>query len=57
MIVLMGLFAVYAGFLYNDFFSLGLDIFGTRYEEDYRDETGETVYVRQFLIYSYQLIQ
>eukprot|EP00922_Rhytidocystis_sp_ex-Travisia-forbesii_P060836 GHVS01090244.1.p1 GENE.GHVS01090244.1~~GHVS01090244.1.p1 ORF type:complete len:839 (+),score=131.33 GHVS01090244.1:129-2645(+) len=33
MIVLMGLFATYSGFLYNDFFSLGLDIFGTRFVE------------------------
>ena len=31
MILLMGFFATFAGFLYNDFFSLGLDIFGTRY--------------------------
>ncbi|KAH0476685.1 MAG: hypothetical protein KVP17_004891 [Porospora cf. gigantea B] len=31
MILLMGFYATFAGFLYNDFFSLGLDIFGTRY--------------------------
>eukprot|EP01071_Lankesteria_metandrocarpae_P007374 Lankesteria_metandrocarpae@DN4661_c0_g1_i1.p1 len=33
MILLMGMFAVYAGFIYNDFFALGMDIFGTRYKE------------------------
>lgn len=33
MILFMSLFAVYAGFLYNDFFALALDIFGTRYSK------------------------
>mmetsp|Transcript_33997 Transcript_33997/g.61077 ORF Transcript_33997/g.61077 Transcript_33997/m.61077 type:complete len:900 (-) Transcript_33997:131-2830(-) len=31
MIVMMGFFAVYAGLVYNDCFSLGLNLFGTRY--------------------------
>eukprot|EP00397_Hematodinium_sp_SG-2012_P007825 GEMP01007875.1.p1 GENE.GEMP01007875.1~~GEMP01007875.1.p1 ORF type:complete len:776 (+),score=124.09 GEMP01007875.1:805-3132(+) len=31
MVFMMGFFATYAGFLYNDFFSLGLDLFGSRY--------------------------
>eukprot|EP00921_Rhytidocystis_pertsovi_P003055 GHVQ01005085.1.p1 GENE.GHVQ01005085.1~~GHVQ01005085.1.p1 ORF type:complete len:840 (+),score=106.77 GHVQ01005085.1:508-3027(+) len=31
MILLMGMMAVFAGFMYNDFFSIGLDIFGTRW--------------------------
>lgn len=30
-LLMMGLFAVYCGFLYNDFFSVGLDLFGTRW--------------------------
>jgi V-type H+-transporting ATPase subunit a len=32
MIVMMGFFAVYAGFIYNDCFSLGLNFFGSRWE-------------------------
>merc|ERR1712194_992788 len=31
MIAMMGFFAVYAGFIYNDVFSLGLNLFGSRY--------------------------
>eukprot|EP00919_Chromeraceae_sp_WS-2016_P019921 GHVR01047340.1.p1 GENE.GHVR01047340.1~~GHVR01047340.1.p1 ORF type:complete len:588 (+),score=72.40 GHVR01047340.1:526-2289(+) len=31
MLLLMGIFAVYAGFIYNDFLSLGIDIFGSSY--------------------------
>lgn len=31
MIVMMGFFAVYAGLIYNDCFSLGLNLFGSRY--------------------------
>ncbi len=32
MLLLMSLAAVYAGLLYNDFFSLALNLFGSRYE-------------------------
>lgn len=32
MVLMMGFFAVYAGLVYNDCFSLGLNLFGTRYE-------------------------
>jgi len=32
MIVMMGFFAIYAGFVYNDCFSLGLNLFGSRWE-------------------------
>lgn len=33
MMLLMSVFAVYAGVLYNDFFALPLDFFGTRYKQ------------------------
>lgn len=46
MIVLMGLFAVYAGFLYNDFFSLGIDIFGTRYVVDSSIVDGDQIHYK-----------
>eukprot|EP00611_Tribonema_gayanum_P016592 TRINITY_DN2898_c0_g1_i2.p1 TRINITY_DN2898_c0_g1~~TRINITY_DN2898_c0_g1_i2.p1 ORF type:complete len:922 (+),score=339.06 TRINITY_DN2898_c0_g1_i2:250-3015(+) len=32
MITMMGFFSVYAGLVYNDWFSIALDIFGTKYE-------------------------
>ena len=31
MIIMMGFFAIYAGFIYNDAFSLGINFFGSRY--------------------------
>merc|ERR1712048_150680 len=36
----MGFFAVYAGLIYNDCFSLGLNLFGSRYEFEGQD-TGQ----------------
>jgi V-type H+-transporting ATPase subunit a len=33
MIFMMGFFGTYAGFMYNDFFCLGMDIFGTRWTQ------------------------
>eukprot|EP00915_Cephaloidophora_sp_WS-2016_P010400 GHVH01015210.1.p1 GENE.GHVH01015210.1~~GHVH01015210.1.p1 ORF type:complete len:811 (+),score=140.61 GHVH01015210.1:2498-4930(+) len=41
MITLMGIFAVYAGFLYNDFFSIGLDLFSSRYVFDHASPAGD----------------
>ena len=44
MIVMMGFFAVYAGFVYNDMFSLGLNLFTSRWafegQEYYEVEEG-----------------
>lgn len=37
MLFAMGLFAVYAGLIYNDYFSIGLDLFGSNYV--YKDES------------------
>jgi len=41
LLTMMGFFAVYAGFLYNDLFSVGLDLFGSRWVEG--ESSGEFV--------------
>jgi len=38
MMVMMGFFAVYAGLIYNDCFSLGLNLFGSRYHFDGQED-------------------
>lgn len=43
MLFMMGLFSVYVGFIYNDFFSLGLDIFGSNYDYVSRESGDEAV--------------
>jgi len=49
MILMMGLFAVYAGTLYNDMFSLGLNLFGSKWafdgQEDLEVEEGTVAYM------------
>ena len=42
MIVLLGLFSTYCGFLYNDFLSMPLSLFGTCYSEEGGAETTVT---------------
>jgi len=48
MIIMMGFFAVYAGLIYNDCFSLGLNLFRSRWEfdgqEDMAVEEGDVAY-------------
>jgi V-type H+-transporting ATPase subunit a len=38
MMLMMGFFAVYSGLVYNDCFSLGLNLFGSRYHFDGQDD-------------------
>lgn len=48
MIVMMGFFAVYAGFVYNDMFALGLNLFRSRYYftgQDYNEVEEGTIAV------------
>jgi V-type H+-transporting ATPase subunit a len=40
LLLMMGFFAFYAGLLYNDFLSLGVDLFGSRYTEGPATERG-----------------
>lgn len=40
MIAMMGFFAVYAGLIYNDCFSLGLNLFGSRWQFDGQNDGG-----------------
>ena len=43
-VAMMGFYAVFAGFMYNDFFSLGLNLFGSRWVVDH--EAGGSVYFK-----------
>eukprot|EP00747_Dinoflagellata_sp_TGD_P106523 gnl/TRDRNA2_/TRDRNA2_169871_c0_seq4.p1 gnl/TRDRNA2_/TRDRNA2_169871_c0~~gnl/TRDRNA2_/TRDRNA2_169871_c0_seq4.p1 ORF type:complete len:405 (+),score=99.08 gnl/TRDRNA2_/TRDRNA2_169871_c0_seq4:41-1216(+) len=38
MLTMMGFFGVYAGFMYNDFFSVGLEIFPSRWQAVHNDD-------------------
>ena len=50
MITMMGFFAVYAGLIYNDCFSLGINFFGSRYQfegqENGEVEEGDVAYLK-----------
>ena len=41
MITMMGFMGVYAGLIYNDYFSLGLNLFKSRYDFPVNEDTGE----------------
>merc|ERR1719262_1403634 len=43
-VAMMGFYAIFAGLMYNDFFSLGLDLFGSRWVVD--REQGGSVYFK-----------
>jgi len=53
MLTMMGFFAVYAGFLYNDMFSLGLNLFGTRWQFEGQKYGNVTDQATATLIYDY----
>jgi len=44
MLFLMGIFAVYAGLIYNDYFSIALNLFGTRWTFNDHEEGGKATY-------------
>ncbi|SCD22393.1 vacuolar proton translocating ATPase subunit A, putative [Plasmodium ovale] len=49
MLLLMGFFAVYAGFLYNDFFSMPLNLFTSMFEVDKEVESVQFYKRRQYI--------
>merc|ERR1711964_14925 len=45
LLLLMGCFAVYAGFLYNDFLSLGLNLYPSRFKEVGMSADGKEIFL------------
>jgi V-type H+-transporting ATPase subunit a len=48
MITMMGFFGMYAGFIYNDFFSVGLNLFGSRWTPGQSHDEGGGKSVHEF---------
>lgn len=49
LVTMMGFFAVYAGFLYNDFFATGMDIFGSRWRLGYEERQNENTVMEYYV--------
>lgn len=47
MLTLMGFFAFYVGFLYNDVFALGVDIFGSKWTEEGAEDLNGSIRMKQ----------
>ena len=45
-LTLMGFFALFSGFIYNDFMSTGLNLFGSCYDPEKTDENHK-IYLRE----------
>ena len=50
LLLFMGIFATYAGLLYNDCFSMGMDIFGSSWTKDYSPDANGTMVLQPTLI-------
>jgi V-type H+-transporting ATPase subunit a len=45
MITMMGFFGIYAGLMYNDLFSVGMDLFGSRWTATESHDAGKAVHI------------